>query len=150
MQEKAYNKLNIIFEKIFKQILLKGKIMSFCTVINCMDGRTQLPANEFLRNKFNVNYIDTITEPGPARILAEGQNSILAESILKRIDISINKHESIAIAIVTHHDCAGNPVDKNQQLIQLDSATKFMKEKYPNTEVLGLWINSDWEVEQIS
>ena len=120
--------------------------MSFCTVINCMDGRTQLPVNEFLRKEFDVEYVDTITEPGPVRILAEDQSSFLADSILNRIDVSINKHKSIAIAVVTHYDCAGNPVDKEKQFEQLKLAIKFLKEKYPKTELLGLWVDSAWEV----
>ena len=130
--------------------MIKRKTMSFCTAINCMDGRTQLPVNDFLRNKFSVDYVDTITEAGPVRILAEEQDSFLTESILKRNDISIHKHKSIAIAIVAHYDCTGNPVDKDRQLIQLESATRFIKEKYPEIEILGLWINSDWKTEQIS
>jgi len=41
--------------------------MSFCTAINCMDGRTQLPVNEFMRRKLGVAYVDTITEAGSVR-----------------------------------------------------------------------------------
>ena len=65
--------------------------MSFCTVINCMDGRVQLPVNEYLRRELSVEYVDTITEAGPVRILAREQQSALADSILARVDISINK-----------------------------------------------------------
>ena len=28
------------------------KLGSFCTVINCMDGRTQLQVNQYLRDRF--------------------------------------------------------------------------------------------------
>jgi hypothetical protein len=121
--------------------------MSFCTVINCMDGRTQLPVNEFLRAKYHVDYVDTITEAGPVRILAEDKYSLLAESIRSRVDISTNKHKSQVIALVAHHDCAGNPVDKSRQLEQLQSAIEWLKEKYPAAKILGLWVNSEWKVE---
>ena len=123
--------------------------MSFCTVINCMDGRTQLPVNEFLRQKYNVDHVDTITEPGPVRILSDGNNSTLAESILKRVDISITKHKSIAIGIVAHYDCAGNPLEKSEQMNQLNSAIEYLKEKYPKTEIIGLWVDSEWKTEQV-
>ena len=124
--------------------------MSFCTVINCMDGRTQLPVNEFLREKFQVDYVDTITEAGPIRILSsEDKDSFLLKSILRRVDISINKHQSTAIALVIHYDCAGNPAVKAEKLLQLQTATKLLKEKYPETEILGLWVDSEWKVEHI-
>ena len=114
-----------------------------------MDGRTQLPANEYLREKYHVDYVDTITEAGPVRILAEDQYSFSAESIRKRIDISINKHKSKTIALVAHYECAGNPVDKARQLEQLKTAVKRLKEKYPGIEITGLWIDSVWKVEQV-
>ena len=74
--------------------------MSFCTVINCMDGRVQLPVIEYLKNKFEADFVDTITEAGPVAILAEKKDSELADSILKRVDISVNKHKSVGIAVV--------------------------------------------------
>ena len=120
--------------------------MSFCTVINCMDGRIQLPVNEYLRRELSVEYVDTITEAGPVRILAQEQHSALADSILARVDISVNKHKSNAVAIVAHYDCAGNPVEKDVQLKQLKSAKKFLSENYPNIRVFGLWVDSNWNV----
>ena len=114
-----------------------------------MDGRTQLPVNEYLRDLLNTDYVDTITEPGPVRILAEQQDSSLAKSILDRIDISVGKHKSKTIAIVAHYDCAGNPLDKDKQLEQLTKAVKWLSEKYPEVKVLGLWVDSDWTVTQI-
>lgn len=119
--------------------------MSFCTAINCMDGRTQLPVNEYLREQLNVDYVDTITEAGPVLILAEQQDSEAAKSIIKRVNISVNKHGSKSIAIVAHHDCAGNPTDKDKQLNQLKTATQWLAGKYPDVKVLGLWVDSNWE-----
>ena len=119
--------------------------MSFCTAINCMDGRTQLPVNEYLRRQLDVDYVDTITEAGPVRILAEQQDSQTAKSILERINISVNKHGSKTIAIVAHHDCAGNPVDKDKQLSQLKTATQWLSRKYPDVKVIGLWVDLNWD-----
>lgn len=123
--------------------------MSFCTVINCMDGRTQLPANEYLRQELNTDYVDTITEAGPVRILAEQQDSPLAQSILNRADISVGKHKSKTVAVVAHHDCAGNPIEKDQQLEQLRKATKWLAQKYPDIQILGLWVDSSWTVTHV-
>jgi hypothetical protein len=35
---------------------------SFGTVINCVDGRTQLPENEFLRSRYNLYIINSVTK----------------------------------------------------------------------------------------
>jgi hypothetical protein len=37
----------------------------FAAAINCMDGRAQLPVIEWLKRECGVDYVDTITEPGP-------------------------------------------------------------------------------------
>jgi hypothetical protein len=59
------------------------KNKKFITVINCMDGRVQLPVNNWLRKRFNANFVDTITEPGPNRILATNRPKFLVDSIKK-------------------------------------------------------------------
>ena len=115
-----------------------------------MDGRTQLPVNEYLRGELSVDYVDTITEAGPVRILADDNESSLAKSILNRVDISVNKHKSKAIAVVAHYDCAGNPVEEDVQLEQLESAIEFLNDEYPDVKIFGLWVDSNWNVEQIS
>lgn len=114
-----------------------------------LHGRTQLPVNEYLRKQYNIDYADTITEPGPVRILAEQQDSQAAKSILERVNISVNKHGSKSIALVAHHDCAGNPIDKDKQLGQLKTATQWLSGKYPDVKVLGLWIDPVWAVSEV-
>ena len=70
--------------------------MSFCTVINCMDGRVQLPVIEYLQKRFNVEDVDSITEPGPNLILAKQPESELAGSIINRVRVSVEQHRSPA------------------------------------------------------
>jgi len=88
----------------------------FVTAINCIDGRVQVPVMEYLKNNCGAKYVDMITEPGPNKILGEKKNNAVLESIRKRVEISITRHASNLAAIVGHHDCAGNPVDKKTQL----------------------------------
>ncbi len=123
--------------------------MSFCTVINCMDGRTQLPAINFLTRRFAADYVDSITEPGPVDILAEQKNESLLKSIFDRLDISVNQHGSKSVAIVAHHDCTGNPEDKERQIGQLALAVGFVQSKYETCEVIGLWIDENWKVTEV-
>jgi len=122
--------------------------MSFCTAINCMDGRTQLPVNEYLRNKLGVDYVDTITEPGPARLLAEEPDSASTESIVSRVDISVKKHGSQNVAVVGHYDCTGNPAAEDKQKQQLDLAVRFLAARYPGVRIAGLWVDSAGSVEE--
>lgn len=120
--------------------------MAFCTAINCMDGRTQLPVNDYLRNLLGVDYVDTITEPGPVRILSEEPDGEAARSILSRIDISIHKHGSTCVALVAHDDCAGNPVPEARQAEQLRQATEFLRSRHPAVRILPLWVDATWTV----
>ena len=123
--------------------------MSFCTAINCMDGRVQLPVIEYLKNRYNADYVDMITEPGPIAILAEKTNTEITDSIMYRTDISVDIHGSKSIAIVAHYDCTGNPVDKAQQLIQLEYSVELIRQKFPDIQILGLWVDKHWVVNEI-
>ncbi len=126
----------------------RGKL-SFCTAINCMDGRVQEPVIKYLKKRFNVDYVDTITEPGPNLILAEQSDAHAIDSILRRLKISIEKHNSKAVAIVGHHDCAGNPAPRELQFVHIEKAIHFIGQSYPNIEIIGLWIDEDWRVNEI-
>ncbi len=125
---------------------MQKKNNNFCTVINCMDGRVQLPVNKFLKKYFKVNYVDTITEPGPNLILSEQSDGKTIKSIFKRTRISIYKHKSVGIAIVAHYDCAGNPSKKKKQIVQIKNSVKYLRENFSNVEVVGLWVNKKWKV----
>lgn len=123
--------------------------MSFCTAINCMDGRVQLPVIHYLRQRFGVDYVDTITEPGPNRILAEGTPPERLQSILERLRISVENHGSRSIAVVGHHDCAGNPAPREQQLKHLQQALAFLRERYPDMQIIALWVDNNWQVQEV-
>ena len=123
--------------------------MEFCTVINCMDGRVQIPVINYLKERFDAKYVDSITEPGPNFLLAEQSDFSLLHSIQQRLKISVQKHNSGAIAIVGHHDCAGNPTPEETQLVHIAKAKEWLKQKYPKTEVIGLWVNHNWEVAEV-
>lgn len=122
--------------------------MSFCTVINCMDGRVQLPVISFLQTHFKAEHVDCITEPGPVRIFDKTSDLMVLNSIITRTDISVKHHGSRGIAICAHPDCAGNPVDDDVQKAQLKRSVIFLKESYPNVEVIGLWIDNNQQPQE--
>jgi len=113
-----------------------------------MDGRVQEPVIKFLKEKYKVDFVDMITEPGIDRILAEGDKKIL-EEIKNKIEISIKKHESKVVAIVGHTDCAGNPVGKREHLRQIRKGKEILKSMNIEAEILGLWVNEKWGVEVV-
>jgi len=123
---------------------------TFGTVINCMDGRVQLPVIEWMKQNHHVNYVDSITEPGPVRILGEDKEAAALASIRRRLDISVAKHGSKVVAIVAHHDCAGNPVSKEQQLKQLVEAIRTVRAWGYSVLLLGLWADEHWTVHPVS
>ena len=123
--------------------------MAFCTVINCIDGRVQLPVIKYLRARFDVKYVDSITEPGPVAILCQHRDHARAEWIKEKVTISINRHNSSTLAVVAHFDCAGNPVSQARQIEQLHRAVATLKDTFPGKEVIGLWVGEDWKVQEI-
>ena len=123
--------------------------MKFCTAINCMDGRVQLPVIDYLQKRFNAEYVDVISEPGPKHIPAKKTNFNLEESIFDRIEISVNQHHSIGIAVVGHHDCAGNPAPKADQISHVRDAIKVVSQRYSGISIIGLWVDENWEVSEI-
>ena len=115
-----------------------------------MDGRVQLPVIKYLQRRFNTEYVDSITEPGPNLILAYQSNINIVESVFNRLKISVEKHSSVGIAVTGHYGCAGNPAAKQEQSEHTLDAIECIKLKYPDIEIIGLWVNENWEVSEIS
>lgn len=123
--------------------------MSFCSVVNCMDGRVQLPVIRYLQERFGVEYVDTVTEPGPNLILSDQADAAAIQSILRRLQISVEHHHSVGIAVVGHHGCAGNPAPKPDQLAHTRNGVQFLKKHYQGMAIIGLWVDESWEVTEL-
>jgi hypothetical protein len=120
----------------------------FGTAINCMDGRVQEPVIMWFKIKKGMDYVDAITEPGPIKLLADGDEAA-TESIRMRTMISVAKHGSGIVAVVGHHDCAGNPATREVQIDQIDKAIATVRSWELGVEVMGLFVNSMWTVEVV-
>ncbi len=124
----------------------KGK---FGTAINCMDGRVQLPVIHLLKEKYGLDFIDMITEPGPDKLLSQGTTAQV-ESIKSRLLISVNAHGSDTVMVAGHHDCAGNPVDREEHIRQIKKCLDIIKSwNLPIKNMLGAWIDDQWEINLI-
>jgi hypothetical protein len=115
-----------------------------------MDGRVQDAVKNYMQKNYNADWVDQITEPGPIKILAENTEKQIIENIKKRVDISVNHHGSKIVAIVGHEDCAGNPVSKEEQILQLKKSEEVVKSFGFDTEITLLYVEGDWQtVEKI-
>lgn len=121
----------------------------FVTAINCIDGRAQIPIIKWMEHEYKADCVDMITEAGPIKILSEKQIDTNSQSIKKRVEISVKIHGSKTVAVIGHHDCAGNPVDKEVQIRQIKDAAYAIKSWGFNVNVIGLWIDDHWIVHKI-
>jgi len=115
-----------------------------------MDGRTQLPIINYIKTKFNVDYVDNITEPGPVKVIAEKSNDFQVQSIQQRVMLSQEKHGSKLLALVAHYDCTGNHVKKKEQIEQLRMSLRSIRLWGFRGKIVGLWVNENWQVEEIT
>lgn len=123
--------------------------MIFATCLNCIDGRVQLPVIHWIKENYDVDYVDMITEAGMDGVLTE-ENYSNMEHIMNKIDISLTKHNSNIIFVAGHYDCAGNPVNDETHKQHIHTAVKKIKILTSVDRVVGLWISKEWNVEKIN
>lgn len=123
--------------------------MSYVTVINCISGRTQLPVNAWLRKRYGVDWVDTVTEAAPAAVLADEPESAQGDCISARVHLSLDTHGSDVLALVAHHGCTANPVRDADQQAQVRAGVKQLGRWFPEADVIGLWVDEQTQVHQI-
>lgn len=121
---------------------------NFATLFNCMDGRIQLPAINWIRENFNVDYVDIISEPGIDRVIAVKDRTFM-NSLHKKMNISLNSHGSNMIFVAGHYDCAGNNTDRTGHIRNIKASVEVLEKLYKDVPVIGIWINENFEVERI-
>ena len=123
--------------------MAKGK---FATSVSCMDGRIQIPLTNWIKENFSVDYIDTITEPGIDKLVADNTD---LESIKIKVGISINKHESELIVVSGHYDCAGNPVSNEEHITQIKKGIEVISSWNLGVKVVGVWVDDTWKINTV-
>ena len=110
---------------------------SFATSLSCMDGRVQLPMINLIKEKYSVDFVDTITAPGIDKIISDGN----VESIKKSVIISVSNHKSSHIVISGHFGCAGNPVSEKEHFTHIKKSVKIVNSWNLDADVIGVWID---------
>lgn len=121
---------------------------SFATAINCIDGRAQDPVAEWMRVRFGVHYVDTVTEAGADGVLAHGLDAAL-EPVKSKVMVSTGVHKSQVVAVVGHYGCAGNPVSLEDHLEDIRKGADVVASWGLPVDVIGLWVNDQWQVEVV-
>lgn len=120
---------------------------TFATSISCMDGRIQLPISQWIKDQHHVDFVDTITEPGINGMISRRQN---LDQIMRKAGISINAHHSKLIVVSGHHDCAGNPIPDEDQIAQIKEGVSIIKSWGHDVQVVGVWVDSNWSVQEVA
>ena len=123
--------------------MAKGK---FATSVSCMDGRIQIPLTNWIKENFSVDYVDTITEPGIDKLVADNTD---LESIKIKVGISINKHKSELIVVSGHYDCAGNPVSNEEHITQIKKGIEVISSWNLGVKVVGVWVDDTWKINTV-
>jgi carbonic anhydrase len=113
---------------------------SFATSLSCIDGRVQLPMINWIKKKYLVDYVDTITAPGIDKVISDND----VESIKKSVMISVFNHKSSHIVISGHFGCAGNPVSDEKHFIQIKKSVEIVNSWNLNVDVVGIWIDENF------
>ena len=120
---------------------------TFATSISCMDGRIQEPISKWIKDKYPIDFVDTITEPGVNAMISRRQN---LDQLTKKVNISVNAHKSKLIVVSGHYDCAGNPIGEEEQIDQIKDGVTIIKSwEYRDVMVVGVWVDSNWSVLEV-
>lgn len=122
--------------------------LTFGTLVTCIDGRVQRPTILWMRDRFNLDYVDVISEPGPDKLMAEGWPNDVTP-VRTKVGFSIKAHASRMVALCGHYDCAGNPATPDEHRAQISAGVRLLRSWDLGADVVGLWLNEQWEIEVV-
>ena len=121
----------------------------FGTAINCIDGRTQEPVIDFMKEKYDIDGVDMVTFPGVDVIISSSENSDEIALLRNAVSISIEKHRSRIIAVVGHFDCAGNPGNREHHYADIQRAVHEVSSWSFQAQVVGFYVNDKKQIEEV-
>lgn len=112
----------------------------FATAISCIDGRFVTRVVDHLQSRFGNRPVDLVTTAGAVRHLV-GEIGPVGQDLLTNVAVSVRAHNSAQLALVAHGECVGNPVPDDRQKEQLRVAGSMLRARYPELEVLTLFLD---------
>jgi hypothetical protein len=128
---------NLIFGIILTSIRNIMRENSFATSLSCIDGRVQLPMISWIKDRYSVDFVDTITAPGIDKVIFDDD----VESIKKSLMISISNHKSSHVVISGHFGCAGNPVSDEDHFTHIKKSVEIINSWNLDADVVGVWLD---------
>ena len=122
---------------------------TFGTAISCIDGRVQGPVAAWVKANAHVDYVDTVTVPGPDKALTQGAPEQIA-ALRGSVEISVNAHGSQVVVVAGHYDCAAFPAEREAHVAAIREAVNVVRGWGLPVVVIGLWVNDHWEIEQVA
>jgi hypothetical protein len=119
--------------------------MNFCASIQCFDGRIHEPILAFIKENYNIPYVDMIAEPGADQVMAELTDKVTFDAIVKKLQLSIEVHDTSLVFVSGHFNCLANPVDKNKHIEQVKKSIDNLQKIFPDVKFIGLWIDENWQ-----
>jgi hypothetical protein len=122
----------------------------FGTAINCIDGRTQEPVIDFMKQEYGIDGVDMITFPGVDGVISSLGNFNTIALIRNAVSISVERHGSRIIAVVGHFDCAGNPGNREHHYAHIRKAVQQVSSWKFDAEIVGFYVNDKWQIEEVN
>ena len=122
----------------------------FGTAINCIDGRTQEPVIDFMKQEYGIDGVDMITFPGVDGVISSLGNFNTIALIRNAVSISVERHGSRIIAVVGHFDCAGNPGNREHHYAHIRKAVQQVSSWNFDAKIVGFYVNDKWQIEEVN
>lgn len=120
----------------------------FAASINCIDGRVQEPVSQWIRENHGIEFVDVISEPGCDLALSEPSDA--EDGMRAKVQISVSAHGTKLVFVSGHHECAANPVSREEHIAHVKKAVERVAAWNLPVRVIGLWVNDSWGVEQVT
>ena len=112
-------------------------------------GRGPPPLTEWVRDRFGVDHVDLLTQPGPDPALCCGDDAAVAH-LRDHLGVSTRAHRPGALVVAGHADCAANPVSEAEHRRHLHLALARARAWVPEgLPVVGVWVDHDGRVAEI-
>lgn len=122
---------------------------TFGTAINCIDGRVQEPIAAWVKARFGVDFVDTVTAPGPDGVLTQGAPHAI-DLVRDYVRVSQEAHQSGVLAVAGHFGCAGHPVSPDEHIAAIRTSAAIVAGWGLPMRVIGLWVNEGGQIEVVS